>query len=407
MGRYIRNSGAAVRANYENCLKCGNIAKLNTMTETQKRGEILNNRLQILNQYLASEEGTGKTLEHFFRERKINKKAFVSGLPQSLQSPPAKNYDNVFAYAEAMNKMYFDLFMKHQKETEMSADGVVDADYLANESTQPFAGQQYTADGDGIWDRTSYAADGCGLPPIKPLRSRSKVPNKWREYDQKKAAYDKCRADKKEAKGNKDEKKGLHILNKNNPAFVVARSSFLSVCSLNVFKLAYNLNRIHEKDAKLWHRITVKWYNLGGDVSKLESAISRGKNKRGIFGKKMSATGDFVPDGSYSVAGIDDAAIVGYLTSATAIIAVMKPIIKEFKMKNGESTADPDVSLLPDDTSGPIGDVDRQTSNQEIDSTKVEPDTWWQQNWKTTLIVVFSISALAGVAIVLTKSSSS
>lgn len=380
------------------------------MTETQKRGEILNNRLQILNEYLATEESSGKTFEQFLRDHKIDKKRFVSGLPKILQAPPAKSYDNVFAYAEKMNEMYFGLYMKHQKDMEMNASGVVDIDYLANESTQPFAGQEFTADGD-----ESYAADGCGLPPIKPVRRRSKAPEKWAEYDRKKAAYDKCRAQKKEDRkekkedrkdknGEKEEKKGLHVLNRNNPAFVIARSAFLTVCKLNVFRLAYNLDRIRNKDAKLWKRVKVKWYNIGGDIDKLESAISKGKSKKGIFGKRINASGDFSYDGSYSVAGVDDAAILGYISSATAIIAAFKPIISEFKKKQGESTETPDISMLPTDEGGPVGDVLRSQSDAEIDATETLPENWWDSNWKVVVGFSLGFAALIGIAIAIKKS---
>ncbi len=110
----------------------------------------------------------------------------------------------------------------------------------------------------------TYLADQCGLPPIKPLRSRSKVPEKWAEYDRKKAEWDACR-----------EGKGKSTTFNPIKAAILApgRALFLLILDMNIDGTA---SRLATSDVEGLKR---QWNKMGGDSRKLIQMINAGKNK--------------------------------------------------------------------------------------------------------------------------------
>lgn len=370
------------------------------MTETQARGALIKNRLDIINSYVGKEMGTKKPFDIFLRENKITKKEFVRDLPPPFNAPPT-DFDAVFDYGVDLNKLYFSLFQKNEMELAAAAAkdklalGIVDGDYIPAYAN---------GDGDDYENASGAvgAAAKCGIPPIKPLRARSKAPEKWAEYDRKKAAYDKCVAawkaekDAKKEDRKNTERKGLHELNKYNPLFVSGRGAFLSLVALNVFQLAYNIARIRQKDSAAWKRITTKWYNIGGDKAALENAINKGKDKRGIFGVR-GADGQMEWDGRYSFTGAE---IATFVATATPIIAAMKPIITEFKRKQGEPTNTPDITELPLDPGGPIADTLRlEDADNNTGGEVPGADVHSGFNFKNPVFIAITVAVAIGATV--------
>lgn len=211
-----------------------------------------------------------------------------------------------------------------------------------------------------VYEGSPFYADGCGLPPIRPLIAENRRnKDKWEKFRAKKAAYDKCRSAKKEKKEEKKEerkegkqKKGLHTLNKFNPVFVVARNSFLALVVLNYRNLAGNFSKMEGKSPKQWKKLSAKWFNLGGDLGALRNAIGKGKGKKPLFGVKKSA------DGMLNMTGAE----VGVaLTSAAGILAAVAPIIRAFKGETGEPMGDE----IPTETGGVGADVPDEPDDDE------------------------------------------
>lgn len=109
-----------------------------------------------------------------------------------------------------------------------------------------------------------YLADQCGLPPIKPLRSRSKAPEKWAEYDRKKAEWDACR-----------EGKGKSTTFDPVKAAILSpgRALFLLLLDMNVDGIA---SRLATSDVNTMKSM---WNKMGGDSRKLIQMINDGKGK--------------------------------------------------------------------------------------------------------------------------------
>ena len=114
----------------------------------------------------------------------------------------------------------------------------------------------------------------------------------------------------------------------------VNRNAFLSLVSLNVGDLAGKMGKnldaaekgdviAKEKMAKLYK----VWERFGGNKISLINQIAKGKDKTPIkfpsLRKKTSFNGDVYSD----VGGGDDAVIIGYITAAASVIAVVLPII--------------------------------------------------------------------------------
>jgi len=107
----------------------------------------------------------------------------------------------------------------------------------------------------------------CGLPPIKPLRSRDKAPDKWREYDAKLKKYNECRTGK-----------GKPTAGSRNPLAVAGlaagRALFLAMLTFNLDGLATKMAR------RDWKQLQAMWLKAGGNPKKLSDAINKGKGKK-------------------------------------------------------------------------------------------------------------------------------
>lgn len=382
------------------------------MTKEQKRGALLANRLEIINNYLLEMAECKTPFSQYLAERKISKKMFTTGLPTDLQNPPTE-YNKVMAYGILMNDIYSKQYMLHCENKGIPADGLSwdnrHPALLQNSEVEGlFDANHYTsADGqdeinedvveDGSVEANSYNAVGdCGLPPIPPVRSRSnkKAKAKWAEYDKKKAAYDACRNKKKDAKAAKKPegaKKGLHIANKLNPIFVASRTAFRSLIAINMFNWGYKFNQMRNSNSPYWKKLQQKWYNIGGDVGDLIASINSGKSKKPIFKGKHSADGVE----TFNAFGIDDATIAAWIATATPIVAFVTPIVKDFKKSRGESgnpDETPDAPSNPTfdnaantDAGSPIPDTGNIITNNPIASSLV------------AIGVIFGILGIAGV----------
>ena len=119
-------------------------------------------------------------------------------------------------------------------------------------------------------------ADSCGLKPLKPLRSREKIPAKWAEYDAKLAAWTQCRLDKG---------KGTSIIAA--VALAPARALFSLMVDLNVDGIATKFAVMP------YNEVRENWLKVGGDIDKLAKFINKGKGKKplkiGLFTKFKSS----------------------------------------------------------------------------------------------------------------------
>lgn len=113
-------------------------------------------------------------------------------------------------------------------------------------------------------DGYTLAADNCGLPPIKPLRSRDKAPDKWAEYDRKRAEWEACRA----GKGKSTAGIGAII------GMAPGRALFNLMVEFNIDGIATKLA------ARPWNEIKQWWSKVGGDTNKLAKFINKGKGKK-------------------------------------------------------------------------------------------------------------------------------
>lgn len=127
------------------------------------------------------------------------------------------------------------------------------------------------------------------------------------------------------------------------------RGAFLSLAAINIFGQARQLQNI-KNEADLgkqaskdqWKKITDFWYKLGGNRTKFTKAIEKGSKRNPFLAKKKKSA-----DGSEewcSVAGVDDAAIAGWIGLATAAIAGIKTIAGKPK----EMDADTEKSIDKD-----------------------------------------------------------
>lgn len=145
-------------------------------------------------------------------------------------------------------------------------------------------------------------ADSCGLKPLKPLRSRDKVPEKWAEYDAKLAAWTQCRLDKG---------KGTSIIAA--VALAPARALFSLMMDLNVDGIATKFALMPYNEVK------ENWLKVGGDIDKLAKWINKGKGKKplkiGLL--KKFKTGGTLAEREY-LSEVTDAQKAGIVAATTA-----------------------------------------------------------------------------------------
>lgn len=360
------------------------------MTQAQKRGQLLGNRLQILNTYLMAEDAG--SIADFFKKNNITGRDFFAGLPKGFVFEPAADREDIVSYTEALNDLYVRQYMIHTGEgVEEEEDQV---DHNACGACEQEFNQRLMEKGIADPDNQYYAA-GCGLPPIRPLRSRKRAPEKWAAYDKKKAAYEACRAAKKANKPGKG-KRGLHAVNKYNPVMVAGRKAYFGLLRVNFANMAGNLGRILDYSqgggktaaAKqstahyqgLWKKVAAKWYNLGGDVDALKKNIKKGQGKKPLFKKKGA-------DGMYSLTGVEETA--AFLVAAAPVLAAITPVIKMLKKGEGEGDngeivdAPPGTPEITDDTGGE-------------DPESPDADESFFVKYKTAILITVGVVVLIG-----------
>lgn len=120
--------------------------------------------------------------------------------------------------------------------------------------------------------------------------------------------------DKKKKDKKKKDKKGGGLKQKvKKVAVAPARVAFLSVVTLNGLRLGTKLARVWKQPAGKT-KLLAAWTKLGGDVSKLKNAVSKGSKE--------------TLSGNMEEVGI---ALEAALATAIPIILIMAPLIKEFK----------------------------------------------------------------------------
>ena len=381
--------------------------------QAQVRGQIIAKRMNLLNNYLIKEADSGKSLPSFMAEKGITPSMFFQELPEEFKKIEDGDRESVQAYADALNDLYYRqyLIFKGEGNGSYSAEGVCGPRKCLHPSgtcVRCVGGVLPSADGnscdghsvDGlpagagvVVEGDQYYASGCGLPPIRPIvRDIPKNKDKWDKFRAKKATYEKCRDAKKEdKKANKPEdgKKGLHAINKFNPAFVTARASFMSLVALNFRNLAFNMNRIKAKP-HLLKKLKAKWYNMGGDWTKLLKVIDKAKDKKPLFGKGKGADGSLSADaGHYYPTGVEETGLAGWIALGSGVLAAVAPIIKALKKENNEPLGDE----VPPETSGPTPDVPDDTDD---DDGAPDGESFW--NTKTIMITVGVVLLISGVA---------
>lgn len=129
---------------------------------------------------------------------------------------------------------------------------------------------------------------------------------------------------------------------KYNPLFVLGRNAYLTLVSNNVFAYADRLaavygNNMGYKVEEIWEK------NFGGDPKALFEAIQKGQPKNPIWAKNKSIGWVYQTE-TGSINGIGEPITIGAaLAAASAIIAVLKPLLDMFSQDPapGEDDYDP------------------------------------------------------------------
>lgn len=166
--------------------------------------------------------------------------------------------------------------------------------------------------------------------PEEYIGRRSKAERKAKRADK--------RADKKEKKAGRKQRR-----KENKPfrkvAMAPGRGAMLLLIGLNVRNWAVKLSKMAPADVKSF------WKRLGGDYSKIEAAINKGKTKKRLLGPEMEITAqDFEGLG-------DPATATAALVTAAPIIAAL---VKLFKSKG-------------------VSDKDDAATEKELKEDGVEP----------------------------------
>lgn len=311
-------------------------------TIEQKRGDILEQRLNLLNDFiiLNSEGGTDSFVK-YLRQKGIKKEDFIEGLPTQLQSPPAAGIEAVMDYTERMNANYARQYLEHGKKIGMPADEFsVLGEIYGNDDT--WSG----VDGDDF----SLTAE------------ERKAKRKAKREARKKA--------KDAAIKEPGDKKAMHVLNKLNPLFVLIRNSYSALVRMNMFGLATTLNKMKiDADQSYWKKVLTKWYNMGGIKNILSTSVDKGKTKpQKLRRKKLRSDGT---DEDLSLTGAEEAAII---TAAGTAIAAILPIIISFKKKKGisEDEGDKEMDKEKDPDDDPTTDDKPNGGDGEGMSTKMK-----------------------------------
>jgi len=131
-----------------------------------------------------------------------------------------------------------------------------------------------------------------------------------------------------------------------------ARGSFLVLVNLNFRGLAKKLNKLKLKNATKYAEF---WTKLGGDVSKLDQAVNKGKNKKAFAGGGIKGIGE---DAAAAPEGANVGEIMKIVSQALpiagGIIAALKKLFQKEKIEDdAEDTPidegiDPETPLSPE-----------------------------------------------------------
>jgi hypothetical protein len=108
-------------------------------------------------------------------------------------------------------------------------------------------------------------------------------------------------------------------------SLLAPRNAYLSLVALNVFGYGTKLaNAIYKADGSYFqpnqNRLYEKWSSFGGDWKNLENAIKSGAKKTAILG---------TAEDTKNIVGVAPAAVPAWVATASAIIAMLTPLIKE------------------------------------------------------------------------------
>lgn len=386
------------------------------MTLEQTRGELLSNRLQILNDFIVEKKGTNFLFGEYLKNRGMTEDSFFAKLPEMFSRPGIKNAMPgdvaLIDYINALNQEYVKQYLNFRniKASEDLSRGV------GIQGIGVMGASEYAADGEHF-DASASAIAVCNLrypPPRLGERSRKYQACLVEETKKSEAKKEEKKEKKEEKKNscqvgyrwsnllNKCVKDGslLNAANKMNPAFVLMRSSFRSIIAINLFGLATTLKAMQNQSPANWKLFISRWFKFGGDEAKLKQSIDKGSNKKMFPKLKRFSGADGLLEYSWNSADGDDeksmtvpeseleappkdtgklvkATVLGltagtgalasnpatapaaaWVGSATAIIAATIPILNSFAKEKGATG-------LPE--APPITGIDQETKDALAD----------------------------------------
>lgn len=288
--------------------------KPNEKSIEQKRGDILEGKLTLINDYLVNNmnDQSGKSLDDFLKENNLTKEEFTKDLPDGLNKPKSDDFDALVKYGEALNDEYFKQYLLHEEKTNnLSANGVVGVDYLA------------MADGSGanfnaIGDKAKEALERAKAALAKAAKEAKDAADKALAIAQQNAISIKEGLGKSPQEILNDLKNevkkdvkdlgtkipvALNVVNKLNPIAVIGRNATLGLISQNAMGLATHFDALR-KDGSLWAKALQRWSLLGGDPSVFSSTITKAKDKPRLFEGVLKMVHKNA-DGSYNASAED------------------------------------------------------------------------------------------------------
>lgn len=294
----------------------------------------------------------------------------------------------------------------------------------------------------GIKEEFSYAGGRrkeCKAKGLKPNSKEFKSCLKDTRDSDKELGKEDRRKIKKERKADYDQAivegkvkksgfgKVVGVLKKTNPLFILMRSSSLSLIRLNLWGMATKMAILKDKsskDAKAkkgWIQLMAHWIKFGGDKEKLIKGIEAGKGKKQLLTrkkkkventyKKKKRTNNFDGEnGEFfdnefrqefsNVAGVDDAAILTWITTGATVLSTMVAILRKNKETVGEMPiSESDANLLDKNP------AQTELSEQDIanGAEAVGEEQANSKSKKTTIAVVIGSVVLLGIALLLIK----
>lgn len=267
--------------------------KPNEKSIEQKRGDILEGKLTLINDYLVNNmnDPSGKSLDDFLKENNLTKEEFTKDLPDGLNKPKSDDFDALVKYGEALNDEYFKQYLLHTEKTDgLSADGVVGVDYLAMADG---SGANFNAIGDrarelaerarkAIEDAAKRAREAAERAAQIALQNANSIKEGLGKSPQE-IANDLRREAEKAARDLATKiPLALNVVNKLNPIAVIGRNATLGLISQNAMGLATHFSAL-KNNGNLWAKALQRWSMLGGDPAVFSSTITNAKDKPRLF----------------------------------------------------------------------------------------------------------------------------